>query len=227
MGFVVKSTTLCSILDLLCPHSCRCCGRRGATFCECCKNNIVRGHINYCPGCKREMYGEMCPECELPPTVMLGWREGVLGKAIHDYKYNSVKALGKVLADMLSEIMPAIEGKVRIVPLPTIDSHVRERGFDHTLLLAKQLAKIRGWKVERLIKRAQDTVQVGADEEKRAQQAQKAYKIEGEVQSGVTYVLLDDVWTTGASMRAVTKKLQQAGAYKIIIAVLAVSRTRD
>ena len=39
-----------------------------------------------------------------------------------------------------------------------------------------------------------------------------------------TYVLLDDVWTTGASMKAALKKLREAGALKIIILVLAVNR---
>ena len=39
-----------------------------------------------------------------------------------------------------------------------------------------------------------------------------------------TYILLDDVWTTGASMQSAIKKLQQAGASKIIVAILSLSR---
>lgn len=225
MAFIVKNTTFCSITDLVAPHSCRGCGAIGEVLCERCKNDTIIQHVNYCPNCKREIWGNKCKECELPPTFMVGFREGVIDELIHDFKYNAVRAAGNVLAELMAESLPEIAGKVVVVPLPTIQRHIRERGFGHTEILAKKLAKIREWQMRPLIKRRQDTVQVGADEEKRVRQAWAAYEVVEKLDVKTTYILLDDVWTTGASMKAAMKKLQKAGAKKIIIAVLAVSRT--
>ena len=97
------------------------------------------------------------------------------------------------------------------------------RGFDHILLLAKKLAKLRGYNVVPLLSRDKNFVQVGADKETRKLQAAEAYIVTGAVEPDTTYLLIDDVWTTGASMKAALKKLQGAGAFKMAGVVLAVS----
>ncbi|MBO7664415.1 ComF family protein [Candidatus Saccharibacteria bacterium] len=155
---------------------------------------------------------------------MVGWRDELVFKLVEEFKYHSVRALGEELADLLDGVLPEVAGEVVVVPLPTIRSHVRERGFDHMLKIAKSLAKKRGWKVERILKRAKNTVQVGANREVRLVQAAGAYELAGTISPDKTYLVLDDVWTTGASMKIVTKKLQRAGALKVLLAVLAVNR---
>ena len=224
MVFYVKNTTFGKLLDIVCPHSCRGCGRMGEVLCECCKNNIILAHENYCLNCKRLITTAKCPYCDFVPTYMVGWRDELIGKLVEEYKYNSVKTLGAVLAEVLDGILPVVDGKVAVVPLPTIERHVRERGFNHTLGVVKKLARRRGWEVARILKRAKDTVQVGVGNTARLLQAAEAYSLGGKIEPDTTYILLDDVWTTGASMRAALKKLQMAGASKIIIVVLAVSR---
>lgn len=227
MGFIVKNTTFCNVSELICPHTCRGCGSIGNVFCECCKNDIILDHINYCPLCKRPILDGKCPECWLPPCYMVDWRDGEVGRLIHDYKYHSVRAIGDALADLLDNVLPYIDGDVAIVPLPTTAKHIRARGFDHTAKIAAKLARRRHWHVEMLLSRAKDSVQVGAGDLRRKLQAAEAYSCTGKVVPERTYILFDDVWTTGASMKAALKKLQQAGASKIILAVLAVSRTKN
>lgn len=224
MSFIVKNTTFPGLCDLICPHSCRGCGATGEVLCECCKKDLKLNWENYCPNCKQPVSGGYCRECELPPTFMVGWRDELLGRLVHDFKYNSVRALGKELAELFDYVLPNVAGKVLVVPLPTIAKHVRARGLDHTLILGKELARRRKWKVGKVLTRLRNTVQVGADEKTRLKQADEAYELVGGIDSGATYVLIDDVWTTGASMRAAIKKLQGAGASRIIIAVLAVNR---
>ena len=82
------------------------------------------------------------------------------------------------------------------------------------------------YKLEMVLERANDTVQVGSDRKTRIEQAKKAYRLSRrtEISSDKTYLLLDDVWTTGASMEAVIKALKSAGARKIIGAVLLTGR---
>lgn len=226
---IVKNTTFPSLLDLLAPHSCRGCGRMGEVFCNCCKNDIILNRKNYCPNCKRLNLTGQCPKCHsLPPTFIVGERDSILGDLIHNYKYNSTRALAKPLAELLNQTLPAIDGKTSIIPLPTITPHIRSRGFDHTYKIAKTLAKLRGkdYTVEKILFRAENTVQVGSDKKTRLKQATEAYKINEkfDINPTTTYLLFDDVWTTGASMKSAIKKLQQAGAKKIIVAILALSR---
>lgn len=171
MSFIVKNTTLCPLVDLLCPHPCKGCGALGSALCDCCKNDILADRINFCPYCKLMIDGFSCSHCELPPTYMIGWRDELIGRLASDYKYNSTRVLAGVLAELLDNVLPCIDGDVAIVPLPTINKHIRERGFDHVLLLAKKLAKRRRWQVAPILKRARDTVQVGADKMSRGMQA--------------------------------------------------------
>ena len=76
-----------------------------------------------------------------------------------------------------------------VVPLPTINKHIRERGFDHIGLIAKKT----GWRVEKLLKRRNKTVQVGASAEMRKKQAATAYRIAGKIDPKAEYLLMDDV----------------------------------
>lgn len=202
MSFVVKNTTLCSPLDLLCPHSCRGCGQLGVALCGCCKNNIIIQQKTVQP-----------PQvAELAALHAVGWREGALAKCVKDYKYQSVRALGPILAELLDRCLPEGLEDLVVVPLPTIGRHVRERGFDHTLALARYLAKRRGWRCERVLGRAADTVQVGTKAAEREAQAARAYEVVSIIDPEMRYLLLDDVWTTGASMRAAAEVLCAAGA---------------
>ncbi|MBQ7202030.1 ComF family protein [Candidatus Saccharibacteria bacterium] len=156
---------------------------------------------------------------------MLGKREGLLATLIHDFKYNSVRAIGGKLAEMMASRLPDLPKDTIIVPLPTATHHIRERGFDHTLFVVKRIAKIKHINVQRLFVRTANTVQVGANKSTRLAQAEHAFKINPKitVNTNATYILFDDVWTTGASMKSALKKLRKAGARNIIIALLATS----
>ncbi|MBR2543637.1 ComF family protein [Candidatus Saccharibacteria bacterium] len=216
MPKIVKITTVLNPLDLLAPHSCRGCGRLGKPLCDCCKNYIVTNRKKLRPNCSTK---------NLPPIFIIGRREELIGKLIYDFKFSSVRALAKPLAELLDAILPQTPTNTEIIPLPTISKHIRARGFDHTLLLAKKLAKLRHHKITKILLRDKNTVQVGADKKTRAIQAKSAYQLNPnlKINPNTTYILLDDIWTTGSSIKAAIKKLQTAGVKKIIIAILAVS----
>lgn len=233
MRFVVKKTTKCGWWDLLCPYSCRGCGALGAVVCECCKNNLIQPEMVICPLCKHTHVAEKgailtvqdyyCADCGLGLEAVFvgGWKEGLLSDLVKEYKYQSVRAIADVLVDLLDERLPQDLGvNITIVPLPTIGKHVRQRGFDHTRSLAKKLAKRRGWECERMLVRAKDSVQVGTKAAVRSEQAKQAYALAHAIDSQRTYLLLDDVWTTGASMLAAAEVMRMAGAKHLMAAVL-------
>lgn len=230
MGFIVNNTTFLSPVDLIAPHSCRGCGDIGSPLCGRCKNYILSEHHNLCPNCKSSNPTGICPKCpSMPPTFTVANRTSSVGLLVHDLKYTSSRSLAKPLAELANSILPDIIGPVVIVPLPTISRHIRERGFDHTLEISRRLAKLRpDWHVEKVLLRARDSVQVGATESARLSQAKKAYQInsKNKIDPSATYLLFDDVWTTGASMKAAHKILTRAGIRKTMMLILAVSHVK-
>lgn len=229
MPNTVKNTTFPGLFDLLAPHSCRGCGHIGSVLCDRCKNYIKDSHQAICPHCKNTTKSGKCPNCpDLPPTYTIGERSGLLGDIIHDYKYHSIRALAHPLASLMHDFLPPQNTPSIIVPLPTIDRHIRSRGFDHTKLIARHLSKLEGphCTTEELLVRTKNTTQVGTDRSTRITQASSAYALarHAPIDPSLTFILLDDVWTTGASMRACIKILQQAGVSKIILALLSLSR---
>lgn len=153
MGFDVKNTTRIRLLDCFCPHTCRGCGRLGWVLCDCCKNDILKAQKKICPVCKEivaDCY-QKCPNCDLEfDELYVGWfREEIVAKMIREYKYEAVRAWQEVLVEMIDQVLPrefeSHDKEVVIIPLPTIGKHVRERGLDHTFILASKLAKIRQW----------------------------------------------------------------------------------
>ena len=227
MPNIVKNTTFPGLFDLLAPHSCRGCGAIGSALCNRCKKYIITNRKNICPNCKEPFNGPKCPHCsDFPPTYIVDERNTLIGTLVHDLKYDSVRALAPHIADLLNQIIPKLQGSVEIVPLPTITKHIRSRGLDHTKLIAKHLAKHRPiFHTSDVLIRAKDTVQVGASAKTRATQASEAYLINPKVtiDPSKTYLFLDDVWTTGASMHAAIKKLSSTGADNIIVVILALS----
>ena len=221
MGFDVKITTTFRPLDLVAPFTCRGCGRLGELFCECCKNYILQHRVKICPRCRKAYKVCLCSV----PTYALAYREGVMLELVEDYKYKSIRRSADTLAEMLDKAIPYLEDEVLVVPLPTIAKHIRERGFDHTKLLVNKLCKRRKeFKMECLIERAGKSVQVGTNAKTRAMQAKKAYKITKRLDSAKQYLLVDDVWTTGASMEAAIAEMKKAGAARIASAVLLIPR---
>ena len=227
MSFVVKNTTLPSFFDLISPHSCRGCGTIGEPLCEHCKNYILQNPTKICPNCKKEKPTSICQNCaDLPPIYTVSSRNGLLGTLIHDYKYYSIRALARPLAELLDSSLPkALPKSSVLIPLPTATHHIRSRGFDHTYLIAKKLGKIRHLPTEKILLRDKNTTQVGSDRSTRLSQASSAYIInpKAKIDPEATHILLDDIWTTGASALAATDILKNSGAEKIIILLLAYS----
>ena len=224
---IVKNTTLPSPLDLIAPHYCRGCGRVGSILCIRCKKNIINNYQNYCPFCKYPSSSCICTEhCNFPPAYIIAKRGSLISSLARDLKYNSVRSAARPLAEILNAVLPTFHNTLIIVPLPTISPHIRKRGLDHTLLISKHLSKMRkNTKVSRLLLRTNKTTQVGSNRKQRLSQAKNAYSINPAItiKKDVTYLLLDDVWTTGASIKAATKILQSHKIDNIAITILSLS----
>jgi len=103
-----------------------------------------------------------------------------------------------------------------IVPVPTATGRVRERGFDHAALLARQVAKDLGLPVSRPLGRLGQSRQVGAKRPQRQiQMADKIWVKNRGAVAGQQILLIDDVVTTGATLKEASKVLRQVGATRV------------
>ncbi|MBQ3293809.1 ComF family protein [Candidatus Saccharibacteria bacterium] len=239
-----------NIVEAVFPERCRGCGVIGGFLCERCKKyisekGVVReiGEKGDLPraeylGFRDEILGEMVEECKYAPAR--GLCAEVAEVVFSEYFEPSLNRGGGSLNERVlkkSGVKTSAGSPLILVPMPTSRRHVRERGFDHMDLICREVAKLSGGSVRRvrLLERAKDTVQVGASSEVRRKQAKEAVRVNPrfmedsgrvlEEYREVPVVLMDDVWTTGASLTEAGKMLMRAGVKDL--RVLAVTKNRS
>ena len=89
----------------------------------------------------------------------VGERKDALQRLIGLYKFERVRSAYLVLGDLLVAVLPDLPDDVVVVPVPTVPSHIRQRVYDHTLLLARRLARSKHLKLSKVLIRATDTMQ--------------------------------------------------------------------
>jgi ComF family protein len=156
----------------------------------------------------------------------LGHYDTVLRQLIHHFKYQ--KQLG-VLSDIdcllekyFSEFGKEYSG-LTVSPIPLHFSKMRERGFDQAFLLARQVARVLHAPLESaLLKRvAVTSAQATKTKAERAQNIKGAFEVNRpDWVEGKNVLLVDDVFTTGATANEAAKILKKAGAGKVYIFTL-------
>ena len=212
------------LLSYIAPHHCCSCDKIGCIICDSCKYNIADDTKNICISCGHLAGANgICDVCKVPyeRAWLVGDRSGALQRLIGLYKFERVKEAYRPLADLLASVLPDLPADVVIVPLPTVSGHIRQRGYDHTLLIAKRVALLKGLKCQQLLVRKTNTKQRQASAKQRYKQAKNAFAVNGAVNAGTIYLLIDDVVTTGASIRYATKALRGAGANHVWVAIIA------
>ena len=213
-----------SLISLVAPHLCYSCGELGTVLCDNCKYNIISDYIDSCVLCETSSdISNVCTSCKpaFSRAFCVGERTDELRRIIDAYKFENVKVAYKVLAQLLSRRIGHLPSSITIVPIPTIPSHIRQRGYDHTLLIAKELAKLQKLHLNsRLLKRITNTQQRGASKKQRQAQAKDAFRVDTSVDGGV-FLLIDDVITTGATVNFAAKDLLGAGADEVWVAIVA------
>jgi len=212
------------LLSILAPHYCCGCQKVGSLLCNNCKYNIVSEPYSRCLSCLQPAgTNGICQQCDI--SYSRGWcvgeRSGVLERLINDYKFMRVKVAYGTLAGLLLKTLPDLPKNTIIVPIPTVARHIRQRGYDHTLLIAREIAHRRGHTLAQPLVRLTTATQRSSKRSERIKQAKQAFDVVGTIQPGVPYLLIDDVVTTGATVAYAAKKLQAAGATDVWVAIVA------
>lgn len=212
------------LVGIVAPHHCCCCDKIGSLLCDNCKYNITSERVTRCIVCGRPTANNwLCSDCHTPyeRAWAVGSRTGALQRLIGLYKFERAIAASKTLSALMLQSLPELPQETIIVPIPTVSSHIRERGYDHMLLIAKNIAQARGLKMQRLLKRQTSTKQRQATATQRSNQAKCAFAVDGLIDKGAIYLLVDDVMTTGSTMKYAARCLIKAGAKHVWIAIIA------
>lgn len=211
------------LMSLIAPHHCSGCGIRGTLLCDNCKYDILEDTFVGCASCGKRLAGKsgICARCRVPyaRAWCVAERRDTLQRLIGNFKFTYTRSAYKPLAELLHEHLPELPRNTVIVPVPTAHSHIRERGYDHMLLVARQLSRLRDRPLEnKLLCRATNTKQRSESARKRTKQARVAFETTRPADPSAIYLLIDDVITTGATVKYASKALLDAGAKEVWVA---------
>jgi ComF family protein len=225
-------------LGFLYPENCQLCGEQRATaregyVCGDCRTQVRFIRPPFCGRCGLPYPGDLttpfeCSNCREVELHFSSARSAVVARgmvreAIHRYKYQRALWFEPFLADLLiGEAKPVLREQPwdYIVPVPLHPVKQRQREFNQAERLATHLSAATGIPLnKRLLRRIMPTAtQALLTREQRAKNMRGAFAMTG--QSGLDgqrIVLLDDVFTTGATTSACAKVLRAAGASDVCV----------
>jgi len=152
-----------------------------------------------------------------------GAYEGVLRKLIHLFKYGKVETLAGPLGRLVAQSLPLEERFEVVIAMPMHPWKRWQRGFNQSELLAEPVARRLGLKLNRNLRRSRVTKpQAGLNEAERRENLKDSFVVRRpENIAGKRVLLVDDVFTTGATLRAAAKALKSAGVKRVSAVTLA------
>jgi ComF family protein len=189
------------------------------SVCVACEERIREG-IAFCAACAATIEAERA--AETGSRVAVGTYGGALAEAIQRLKYRGCPWIATPLGDLLAQRC-LDEGCAPdlVVPVPLHRSRLFDRGYNQAALLASRLARV-GYRVDALaLERVRDTTsQATLDRERRLENLVGAFRARHDL-AGKVVMLLDDVSTTGGTLRACGDAVRAAGGRVSTSAVLA------
>lgn len=229
------------LIEVVFPRACVACGGKVEDdgglrhICARCERLLVVVGPPSCRTCGHPFDGEAgcdrgCGHCESLRPVFGEGRTAVLlrgpGRSlVHALKYHDSL---HVLEDVQSLVRRApgylqfVAGKA-VVPVPLHPRKLRERGYNQSLVLAETIARLAPEAIlyKQLLVRIIDTPsQTRLDRRQRRDNLKNAFALApgATINPALSYLLVDDVFTTGATLNACAKVLLRAGALRIDVA---------
>lgn len=218
-------------LDWMYPPTCVGCGEPGYRLCFNCQQEInnIKGKLCQRCGVPLTTSHDLCADCrsERPPFEAmrnLAQYEGVVRECIHSLKYDHNQALGEFFAEDLAALVVQ-EGwdPDLVVPVPLSPARQKERGYNQSALLARPIGLILGKPFTPFgLKRIRNTrSQVELTAPERKVNVQGAFEAESGIIGGKRILLVDDVTTTGSTLRECAKALKKGDASEVYCLTLA------
>jgi ComF family protein len=230
-----------ALFQFFLPPQCPCCekfleeGQQG--FCSNCLSQIRCIEPPFCSICgipfiSREAETHPCGACVTYRryfTMARAWGayEGSLQEAIHRWKYEGKTYLTPFFAEWMAEGLNRYwepNSLDLLIPVPLHPQRLRERGFNQALLLVKELSRRTGIPYHKTILQKQKPTipQVNLSNVEREKGVKGTFHvIEKKALRGESVLLVDDVYTTGATVNECSKMLLRGGAERVDVLTLA------
>jgi ComF family protein len=214
-------------LDLLFPPLCAGCGRLGEVFCPDCAQAVEAVPQPCCAHCGMSQPAPTarCANCRRNAHDPLAFTRAAalhthpLREAIHAFKYDAQPELAPLLARYLvavyaeppwSQLRPPLDA---VVPVPLHPQRLEERGYNQSALLATAFSRAVGLPMQPswLARTRETRQQVGLAPSERHVNVDGAFGA-AEAAAGQRLLLIDDVYTTGSTLRACAAAALSAGA---------------
>ena len=198
-----------ALLSVLYPQSCAICGdsveqRRFGVACEDCWK-------------KTQICADRCA---------IGWYEGALRETILLLKRQP--HLPRYVVELIIEASDSLTGVTRVVPVPLHKERLRSRGFNQAAIIAREMSRALGVPLDEvsLVRvTSSEKHRTGLDAKGRRDSVAKAFAVRSpRLVAGEHILLIDDVFTTGATVEACEAVLTEAGAKSVLIMTLARAR---
>lgn len=171
---------------------------------------------------------DLCTVCReslvnFDAAYAFGSYEGPLRKLIHLFKYAKVESLAFPLSRLLVRALPTDERFDVVMAMPMHWRKRWERGFNQAELIAKPVAKRCRLKLSTNLGRKRYTkAQAALTEVQRRDNLKDSFCVRNAQQiAGKRILLIDDVFTTGATLRSAAAALKKAGAFHVTALTLA------
>ncbi len=224
-------------LSFLYPAQCRVCesvlGLESVPYvCNSCWSKIDVIQQPWCEICGSPNSGELCDDCAANPPQYGKLRaianyDNTLQTVIHLFKFEKRKTLAVSLAKLVLNHFPIdihIAEYDYILPIPIHKKRLQERGFNQAILIANQISKEYGINVstDTLIKQKNTSPQSSLNRQERQTNIIGAFELQqNAVVTGKRILVLDDVYTTGATVREAVKVLWYADPAEVDVITLA------
>ncbi len=208
------------ILDLLYPQFCFNCGREGNYLCEDCQSTLglQLTHQKHQTRNLKDLY------------FALPYQDSLIKNLIQKFKYKPlVKELSKTLASLIITHFQLLDNKpdfsnFTLIPVPLEKKRLKWRGFNQAEELSRELSVfLKIPLINNVLVKIKTTLpQVEFSEEERKENVKGVFLCKNSNQiKGKKILLVDDIYTTGATMEECAKVLKEAGAREIIGIVVA------
>jgi len=218
-----------TIFDLLFPRRCFGCGYLGSYICPKCIKKLSLIDVQGCFYCKKKgLYGLTHPSCKrnngIDGQITLFHYNNTLKKIIKGIKYSFIIAANRDLHYLIgrhggeSTLFYKKKPRLYIQPIPLSPEKEKNRGFNQADLIASSLSVLLEKPKLSLLgkKKTIPQAQLG-DKRKRQNNIRGAFFAKKSLRFPKEILLVDDVITTGSTIREATKALKQNGVEKVYV----------
>lgn len=205
-------------LDLLYPRRAVCMGCGSMLGCD---------RDDLCETCRAKLAGNWVgartvdPKLKLDGAAFAYSYQGTAGSLVRRLKYSSVTVLSEMMAKDIARAVQVLrmEQDVLLTAVPMHPKRRRKRGMNHAEILARSAAQMLNMEYSELLMRTRNAPQQARlSHEQRRTNLRGGFAVRPEWQEairGARVLVIDDVFTTGATARACAEALRQAGAKRV------------